>query len=201
MNANEIALLAKSTLDGSIPFPEIVGKLISNGVEYYHVDYATSSFTFYSASGAAVIAPITIENLPPIAEGFDVAALKAAILDSQQHGQKFRDFCGRAIRAGVQGYIAYLRGKRVTYFFLQLIHSLRWPFRPAASTGRSQRCGPERGRQAPLSCDVGVAMCTDPALFGRMKVCSELTLPQADDWVEISGRGRHRPLKHPTKET
>jgi uncharacterized protein YbcV (DUF1398 family) len=103
MNANEIAVLARSTLDGSMPFPEIVGKLIANSVEYYHVDYATGSFTFYGASGAAVIAPIIIEGLPSTAEDFDVAALKAAILDSQQHGQKFRDFCGRAIQAGVQG--------------------------------------------------------------------------------------------------
>jgi uncharacterized protein YbcV (DUF1398 family) len=126
MNANEIALLAKSTLDGSMPFPEIVGMLIANGVEYYHVDYATSSFTFYSGAGAVVIAPITIEKLPLIAEDFDAAALKAAILDSQKHGQTFRDFCGRAIRAGVQGYIAYLRGKRVTYFGRQGDQHTEW---------------------------------------------------------------------------
>ena len=110
MNANEIALLAKATLDGSMPFPEIVGKLISNDVEYYHVDYATRSFTFYSASGASVLAPIIFEGLPSISEDFDSAALKAAILDSQQHGQKFRAFCERAMQAGVQGYMAYLRG-------------------------------------------------------------------------------------------
>lgn len=126
MNANEIALLAKATLDGSIPFPEIVGKLIANGVEYYHVDYATSSFTFYGASGTAVIAPITFENLPLISADFDVDALKAAILDSQQHGQKFRDFCGRAMQAGVQGHIAYLRGKRVTYFGRQGDQHTEW---------------------------------------------------------------------------
>lgn len=116
MNASEVALLAKSTLDGSLPFPEIVGKLIANGVESYHVDYAARSFTFYSASGAVVTAPLTMENLPPVSGDFDGAALKAAILDSQQHGQKIRDFCGRAMRAGVQGYIAFLRGRRVTYF-------------------------------------------------------------------------------------
>lgn len=116
MNANEIALLAKATQDGSMPFPEIVGKLISNGVESYHVDYTTRSFTFYGASGATVLAPLIFEGLPSIAEDFDVAALKAAILNSQQHGQKFRVFCGRAMQAGVQGYMAYLRGKRVTYF-------------------------------------------------------------------------------------
>jgi uncharacterized protein YbcV (DUF1398 family) len=79
------------------------------------VDYASCSFTFYSASGAAVIAPITLDNLPSIAEKFDVSALKSAILDSQQNGQKFGDFCGRAVMAGVQGYTVYLRGKRVVY--------------------------------------------------------------------------------------
>jgi len=126
MNADEIAGLAKAALDGSIPFPEIVGSLIANGVEYYHVDYATGSFTFYSASGAAVVAPITFERLPPISEDFDVGALKAAILDSQQHGQKFRAFCERAIQAGVQGYITYLRGKRVTYFGRQGDQHTEW---------------------------------------------------------------------------
>jgi uncharacterized protein YbcV (DUF1398 family) len=126
MNANEIAGLAKSTLDGSMPFPEIVGKLVANSVEYYHVDYATRSFTFYSATGAAVIASITIENLPSIAEDLDVPGLKAAILDSQQHGQKFQEFCGRAMRAGVQGYIAYLRGKRVIYFGRQGDQHTEW---------------------------------------------------------------------------
>ena len=109
-----------------MPFPEIVGKLIANGVEYYHVDYATRSFTFYSASGAAVLATIIFEELPSISEDFDVAALKAAILDSQQHGQKFRSFCGRAMQAGVQGYMAYLRGKRVTYFGRQGDQHIEW---------------------------------------------------------------------------
>lgn len=126
MNANEIAVLAKATLNGSMPFPEIVGKLIAHGVEYYHVDFATSSFTFYSASGAAVIAPITFEGPPLISDHFDAAALKAAILDSQQHGQKFRTFCERAIQAGVQGYFAYLRGQRVTYFGRQGDQHTEW---------------------------------------------------------------------------
>ena len=126
MNANEIAMLARSTQDGSMPFTEIVGKLITNGVEYYHVDYVTGSFTFYGASGAVVVAPITIVKPTSIAEDFDVAALKAAIFDSQQHGQKFREFCGRAVQAGVQGYFAYLRGKRVTYFGRQGDQHTEW---------------------------------------------------------------------------
>jgi len=126
MNADAIAALAKTTLDGSMPFPQIVGKLIENGVEYYHVDYAASCFTFYSAAGAVVTAPLTLAGLPPIAEYFDAAALKAAILDSQQHGQKFPAFCERALRAGVQGYFAFLRGQRVTYFGREGDHHVEW---------------------------------------------------------------------------
>jgi uncharacterized protein YbcV (DUF1398 family) len=66
------------------------------------------------------------EALPSISEDFDVAALKAAILDSQQHGQKFRTFCERAMQAGVQGYIAYLRGKRVIYLGRQGDQHTEW---------------------------------------------------------------------------
>ncbi len=116
MDANAISSLAKATLDGSLPFPKIVGELIAQGVEYYHVDYAASSFTFYNAAGAVVIAALTFEGLPSISPEFDATALKAAIIDSQQHGQKFRQFSERAVLAGVQGYFAFLRGQRVTYF-------------------------------------------------------------------------------------
>ena len=62
MNANEIAELATATVKGSMPFPEIVGKLIANGVEYYHVDYALRPFSFYSATGAVVTAPLLLEG-------------------------------------------------------------------------------------------------------------------------------------------
>ena len=116
MDADVINSLAKATHDGSLPFPQIIGELMAQGVEYYHVDFALCSFTFYSAVGSAVIAPLSFDGLPSTAATWDANALKAAILDSQQHGQKFRQFCERAVRAGVQGYFAFLRGQRVTYF-------------------------------------------------------------------------------------
>ena len=126
MDANAVSPLAKTTLEGSLPFPEIVGKLIAQGVEYYHVDYASMTFTFYSPSGTAIIAPLAFEGLPPISEDWDAAALKAAILDSQQNGQKYRQFCARAMSAGVQGYFAFLRGKRVTYLGRGGDHHVEW---------------------------------------------------------------------------
>ncbi len=39
MNTELIGEAARDTLSGASPFPEIVGKLIAAGVEYYHVDY------------------------------------------------------------------------------------------------------------------------------------------------------------------
>ena len=126
MDANQILKAAEATLTGSSPFPEIVKNLIENGVEYYFVDYASKAFTFYSHKGAAVHAPLTFEDLPAIAEDFSPKALQAAILDSQQHGQTFREFSRRAVAAGVQGYFAFLRGQRVTYLGRQGDHHTEW---------------------------------------------------------------------------
>lgn len=116
MNTHIITEAARATLAGTMPFPEIVSRLMEAGVEYYHVDYVTLRKTFYTAGGDAVVTPITYEGLPEVARDFDTAALRAAILDSQQHGQHYRDFTRRAMEAGVQGYMAFLRGQRVTYW-------------------------------------------------------------------------------------
>lgn len=126
MNADVIRNMAEVTLSGSMPFPEIVGKLINAGVEYYHVDYAALSFTFHSANGGVVVAPLAFEGLPQVSADFNEAELRAAILDSQQNGQKFRQFCVRATQAGVQSYFAFLRGQRVLYVGRQGDHHVEW---------------------------------------------------------------------------
>lgn len=71
---------------------------------------------FYSVTSSMVTTPITFEHLPAVAADFDVAGLKAAIFDSQKNQQSYRDFTRRAMEAGVQGYMAFLRGQRVTYW-------------------------------------------------------------------------------------
>ena len=113
MESKIVAEAARATLDGSIPFPEVVRRLLETGVEYYHVDYVALQKTYYSTSGEIIKTPINYEGLPTVASEFDVEGLRAAILDSQQNGQHYRDFTKRAMNAGVQGYIAFLRGKRV----------------------------------------------------------------------------------------
>lgn len=126
MNAENIRQLAGATLSGTLPFPEIVGRLIAEGVEYYVVDYAALRFTFYGSHGSVVLAPLTFEQLPEIAKNFNAPALRAAILDSQQNGQEFRQFSRRAMEAGVQSYYAFLRGLRVTYLGRQGEQHVEW---------------------------------------------------------------------------
>jgi uncharacterized protein YbcV (DUF1398 family) len=115
MNAQAIVEAAHSTHAGTASFPEIVAKLVAAGVESYHVDYICMRTTFYGSEGAVVVTPIPFEGMPSVAASFETNALKAAIVDSQQHGQKYREFTRRAMEAGVQCYFAFLRGKRVTY--------------------------------------------------------------------------------------
>lgn len=116
MKSELITEAARETLDGSLSFPELVRRLIEAGVEYYHVDYVALRKSFYNGAGDLVTTPINYEGLPPVASDFDAAALRAAILDSQRHGQHYRDFTRRVMEAGVQGYIVFLRGQRVTYW-------------------------------------------------------------------------------------
>lgn len=110
MDSRKVLNAANTALTGSQPFPEIVKMLLAEGVKYYHVDYVSKSFTFYGGNGEVGHAPLQFEGLPEVAPGFDIQELRAAILDSQRNNQNFRDFCRRAMLAGVQGYFAFLLG-------------------------------------------------------------------------------------------
>lgn len=136
MNTQLVQNAAAMTLAGTKPFPEIVRMLLEAGVEYYHVDYVGLRKTFYSATGEAMMTAITYEGLPAVVADFDPAALQADILDSQRNHQHYRDFTRRAMQAGVQGYFAFLRGKRVTYFGRQGDQHTEWF--PGAGPERAQ---------------------------------------------------------------
>jgi uncharacterized protein YbcV (DUF1398 family) len=126
MNTKIITETARKTLDGMMSFPEVVRQLLAVGVEYYHVDYVEMRKTFYSMDGNIVVTPINYEGLPPVASDFDAAALRADILDSQRNNQSYRDFTRRAMAAGIQGYFAFLHGKRVMYFGRQGDQHTEW---------------------------------------------------------------------------
>ena len=89
-------------------------------------------------SGHAKTLPVTFERLPLVAADFCAEDLRANIRDSQRNGQKFRDFTHRAMAAGVQGYYAFLRGRRVTYLGRQGDQHTEW-FPGAGPTGTQWR--------------------------------------------------------------
>jgi uncharacterized protein YbcV (DUF1398 family) len=126
MNTTIVIETARKTLAGTISFPEVVGQLLATGVESYHVDYIGMKKSFYGAEGDLVVTPINYEGLPGVSAEFSVEKLKASIIDSQRNGQQFRDFTRRSMVAGVQGYFAFLRGKRVTYFGRQGDQHTEW---------------------------------------------------------------------------
>ena len=126
MNTKSIAETRQKILAGTIAFPEVVNQLLAAGVEYYLVDYVGLRTTYYSPDGDMVVSPITCDGLPPVAAAFDLTALRANILDSQRNNQKYQDFARRAMAAGVQGYFAFLNGKRVTYFGRQGDQHTEW---------------------------------------------------------------------------
>lgn len=116
MKSEMINKAARATLNGSMSFPEVVQTLMAAEVEYYHVDYVALQKTFYSATGEVVKTPITYEGLPAVAGHFERDTLRAVILESQNKGLHYKDFTQRAMTAGVQGYIVFLRGRRVIYW-------------------------------------------------------------------------------------
>jgi uncharacterized protein YbcV (DUF1398 family) len=141
LNTDIVIETARKTLDGSIAFPEVVSQLLAAGVEYYHVDYIGMKKTFYSADGAMAVTPINYEGMPPVASEFSLEGIRADILDSQRNGQPYRDFTRRAMEAGVQGYFAFLRGRRVTYLGRQGDQHIEWfpGAQPAVLTAETLR--------------------------------------------------------------
>ena len=126
MNTKLILEAHRLTHVGPISYPEVVRRLMEGGVEYYHVDYVGLRKTYYGPDGDLVVLPISFEALPPVAADFRLDDLKADLLDSQQRGQQYREFTRRAMEAGVQGYIAFLRGKRVLYWGRQGDQHVEW---------------------------------------------------------------------------
>ncbi|HEX3989262.1 MAG TPA: DUF1398 domain-containing protein, partial [Verrucomicrobiae bacterium] len=63
MDTAIIAEAAEGTLSGVLSFPEVVGKLLAAGVEYYHADYVGLRKSFYGTNGEVVVTPINYEGL------------------------------------------------------------------------------------------------------------------------------------------
>ncbi|UEM23264.1 DUF1398 family protein [Skermanella mucosa] len=103
--------------DGSVSFPEIVGKLIAAGFEGYAVDYRRNTQTYYLPDGDSVML-----DMPPspgaVAPTLDPARVESLVRWAQANGPdySYSGFCEEVKAAGCAGYIVSFSGRRVVYF-------------------------------------------------------------------------------------
>jgi uncharacterized protein YbcV (DUF1398 family) len=120
MDAERISIAEiclKAAHDGSLGFPEIVGKLIGAGFEGYMVDYRRNSQTDYLPDGDG----ITMDMLPSagnVAAAFDATEVERLVRWAQANPADYSyvAFSEKAKAAGCAGYLVSFLGRRVVYF-------------------------------------------------------------------------------------
>ena len=103
--------------DGSLSYPEIVGKLIAAGFEGYTVDYRRNSQTYYLPDGDSV----TIAMQPfagSVATVFDATEIERLVRWAQADPADYSyvAFSEKSKDAGCAGYLVSFLGRRVVYF-------------------------------------------------------------------------------------
>lgn len=103
--------------DGSLSFPEIVGKLTAAGFEGYTVDYRRNSQTYYLPDGDSVVMDMPSSD-GRIAAAFDATEIERLVRWAQANPADYSyvAFCEKAKAAGCAGYFVSFLGRRVVYF-------------------------------------------------------------------------------------
>lgn len=100
---------------GRIHFGQVVGDLLTAGVESYSIDYRAGRATYYMPCGET----LTIDLEAPrsvIAAGFSVPGIKAAIVGAQRGEIMYPQFKQLSQDAGCVAYTVWLAGRHVTYY-------------------------------------------------------------------------------------
>lgn len=103
--------------DGSMPFPQIVGRLIEAGFEGYAVDYRRGEQVYYLPDGSCAALPLP--HAPgPVAPGFEAEEVAALVRWAQADAAdySYAEFSHRVCAAGCAGYLVSFPGQRVLYY-------------------------------------------------------------------------------------
>jgi uncharacterized protein YbcV (DUF1398 family) len=120
MDAERIAV-AKACLDaahdGSLSFPEIIGKLIDAGFEGYAVDYRRNSQIYYLPDRDSVELDLP-HSTGAVAAAFDSLGVEALVRWAQANDSdySYSAFCEKVKDAGCAGYLVSFLGRRVLYY-------------------------------------------------------------------------------------
>lgn len=102
--------------DGSLSFPEIVGKLIAAGFEGYAVDYRRNTQTYYLPDGDSVV--LEMRSTPgSVSADFEAIAVERLVRWAQANppDYTYTAFCEKVKAAGCAGYLVSFPGRRVVY--------------------------------------------------------------------------------------
>jgi len=97
------------------PFPVVAETLAAAGVAGYEADLIALRKTFYGGSAEHVDEALPLADAPEIAQGFDAAAVEAALRSVQQGEIGYAEFLRRIMRAGCARYSVFLSGRRAMY--------------------------------------------------------------------------------------
>lgn len=100
---------------GSVPFPQIVGRLIAAGVERYHADLRRDEKIYYDSDGGSHAVPCHGVDAP-FAEAFSEDRLRAAVKATQAGLLPYPDFCREIAAAGCVAYLVSFPGRRAVYY-------------------------------------------------------------------------------------
>jgi len=120
MDAERIAI-AEACLsaahDGSLSFPEIIGKLLGAGFEGYSVDYRRNCQTYYLSEGGNIELAMP-HSTGSVAAVFNSATVETLVSWAQVGGPDYSypAFCEKAKSAGCAGYLVSFPGRRVVYY-------------------------------------------------------------------------------------
>jgi uncharacterized protein YbcV (DUF1398 family) len=124
MDNNLIAVfhdVSAGSINGTMDFPQVVGKLMAAGVESYHCDLYRRERTFYLPDGRSHVEeegeldPREFNGARVVHE-FSETRIKAALKAIQANEISYLDFLRRIMAAGCVGYSACFAGKRVVYY-------------------------------------------------------------------------------------
>lgn len=115
MLKNIVKEIITSNLNGSISFPQVIKKLMAEGVESYHVDLVRSENRYYLPNGDSIVESVP-HQLLLTTKAFVADEIKANIKSIQEGKIDYVTFVENIFAAGCVYYIAYLNGRKVIYF-------------------------------------------------------------------------------------
>jgi len=101
--------------ESRMSFPQVIGKLLSAGVERYHADLVRSEKTYFLPGGESRVIPNDDVGRVP-ATVFSAASVEGAVKAIQKGEINYKTFCERVMDAGCVGYHVHIAGQRVVYY-------------------------------------------------------------------------------------